>query len=351
MEPQLSRLRESSKKVFRDCSLSNGAIVAAPSHKEYYPREAKNYFYVWPRDGAFVCLAAKIIGVPQIIEPFFDWCQKAEGWQETGLFYKKYNVDGKKARTEFQPDQNGTILIALHDYCQNNQELIAKFHHLISHSAEGLCQVWDKDHFFIPTQDVWEERNTSPERKDNFTYSLAICIRGLGCANQLIPNQRWLNTAKEMKTVLQSLEEFSRTNLNQKPDASLLGLVWPADIIKANDSRMIQVVKLMEETLARNFKVHRYDNDKYDGWVKDNVAQNKGAGYWPLLNFWMALYYLEAGKEEKARRYYQQVLQDLGDKEFIPEQIFDNNFQVSVSPLGWSHAMFVIVSEKMNAPN
>ena len=32
---------------------------------------------------------------------------------------------------------------------------------------------------------------------------------------------------------------------------------------------------------------------------------------------------------------------------FIPEQIFDNDYQVSVSPLAWSHAMFVIANHKL----
>gem|GEM_PF-1330418 len=41
-------------------------------------------------------------------------------------------------------------------------------------------------------------------------------------------------------------------------------------------------------------------------------------------------------------RYYDWVLERTD--EFIPEQIFDNEIQVSVSPLLWSHAMFVIAS-------
>lgn len=350
---QISFLIQSSEKVFLDSSLPNGAIVAAPSHKEYYPKEAKDYFYVWPRDGAFICIAAKLIGVTQIIEPFFHWCTRAEGWQETGLFYKKYTVDGKKARTEFQPDQNGTVLIALHDYCNNNKVIIAKFHQLISHSANGLCHVWDKDHFSIPTQDLWEERHTSPKLKDNFTYSLAVCIRGLRCAHQLIKNKQWLSTAQEMETVLLSTtDHFTRTNLDQKSDASLLGLVWPSNLLSAKDPRMIQTINLIEQTFGKDLKIHRYDNDYYDGWVKDCLGQNKGAGYWPLLNFWISLYYLEAGNKEKAMQYYHQVLKDLETKdgttkEFIPEQIFDNNIQVSISPLCWSHAMFVIVSKKL----
>ncbi len=38
----------------------------------------------------------------------------------------------------------------------------------------------------------------------------------------------------------------------------------------------------------------------------------------------------------------------IGDNNYIPEQIFENDIQVSVSPLLWSHSMFVIASEELN---
>lgn len=51
------------------------------------------------------------------------------------------------------------------------------------------------------------------------------------------------------------------------------------------------------------------------------------------------------GKKEEAMKYYRKVINSI-DK-FIPEQIFDNNIQKCVSPLGWSHAMFVLASKEL----
>jgi GH15 family glucan-1,4-alpha-glucosidase len=41
------------------------------------------------------------------------------------------------------------------------------------------------------------------------------------------------------------------------------------------------------------------------------------------------------------------VLGDMKGRKHIPEQFFANRIQVSVSPLCWSHSMFVIASRKL----
>ncbi|MEK6969042.1 MAG: glycoside hydrolase family 15 protein [Nanoarchaeota archaeon] len=388
MKTQISELLKISKTVIADCALPNGAIVAANSSKSYFPKEAKNYRYVWPRDALYICMAANILGL-NIEEKFFSWCMKAEGWKQTGLFYEKYFVNGKKARHHFQPDQTGSILIALFNYYKHTQKKCSgdKFEELIKKSAEGLCKVWDTDHFKIVTQDLWEERLCFPDLEENFTYSLAICSRGLFCANELIPNPNWLKTAQEMKNVL--LNNFKDQNYfyrsagkinDLRVDASLLGLVWPSRIIKADGKRMKKTVQLIEKKLVKTFGLYRYEHDNYDGWMYKNNTSNemhrkKGAGYWPLLNFWMTIYYAQKYKDisgtpkickiferlekssgsnnlndrKKAAEYYHKVLSDLTirNTHFIPEQIFNNNIQVAVSPLCWSHAMFVIATKKL----
>lgn len=383
---QINKLLKSSEQVIADCCLKNGAIVAANSTKSYFPKEAKDYKFVWPRDAMYACLAAKMLGL-DVQEKFFKWCMKAEGWNKTGLFYEKYFPNGRKARNHFQPDQTGSALIALHDYYKDNTDKdkndiskALKFEKLVQKCANGLCRIWEKDHFKLVTQDLWEERLCFPDLKDNFTYSLAICSKGLFCANQLIPNEKWLNVSNEMRTVLLShfadndkayfYRSFGKINDNQinnkqinnnmihgnpindyRIDSSLLGLVWPSRIVKANDKRMVKTIKIMEDKIVRHGGVHRYELDEYDGWMyKKEVNRKKGAGYWPLLNFWMGIYYLEVGNKKKALVYYNKVLQDLKEKtdgRYIPEQIFNNNIQVSVSPLCWSHAMFVIASRKL----
>ena len=110
---------------------------------------------------------------------------------------------------------------------------------------------------------------------------------------------------------------------------------------------MIKTIGLIEDMIVKKKGVYRYENDEYDGWMyKRKIHRKKGAGYWPLLNFWMAVYYIEKGNKKQALQYYNKVIHDIKNK-FIPEQIFKNNIQISVSPLCWSHAMFIIISKKL----
>jgi GH15 family glucan-1,4-alpha-glucosidase len=97
----------------------------------------------------------------------------------------------------------------------------------------------------------------------------------------------------------------------------------------------------MEEKIVVRGGVHRYEKDVYDGWTRAGVLRSKGAGAWPLLNFWLSIYYSLKREGAKAKQYHEWVLHRL-DSPYIPEQIFENSLQRSVCPLVWSHAMFAL---------
>jgi GH15 family glucan-1,4-alpha-glucosidase len=59
----------------------------------------------------------------------------------------------------------------------------------------------------------------------------------------------------------------------------------------------------------------------------------------------MSIYYSLCGDSENAREFFNQPLERI-DK-YIPEQIFGDNSHPSVTPLIWSHAMFVIAAKFM----
>ncbi|HUK84855.1 MAG TPA: glycoside hydrolase family 15 protein [Candidatus Acidoferrum sp.] len=350
MTKVIKHLIENSKQVIRDCVLENGSIVAANGSKDYFPKEAKYYTYVWPRDASFTCVAADILGI-EIQERFFDWCiERAEGFQDSGLFYEKYFVNGLKALKRFQPDQTGSVLWAVWYHFKDDLKKAAKYKSLIDKAANGICEKWDNDHFVLVTNDLWEERLTFPDLKDNFTYSLAACIKGLECANAITPCRRWDEVAGEMRERLEShFEDYffrSYGNLSDKRiDASLIGLAYPFEVFSFDDERMVATIREIEAKIVMDGGIHRYENDDYDGWMFEDMQRNKGSGAWPLLNFWMSIYYSKAGDKAKALKYYDWVIEKVND--FIPEQIFSNGYQISVKPLCWSHSMFVMASKEL----
>ncbi len=347
-------LIESTRRIIKDAAVENGAIVAANTDKRYYPRDVSPYRYVWIRDASFICVAADMQGI-KIQQSFFQWClERAEGFDRDGVFYQKYHTNGAKAGDQFQPDQTGTLLWAIWHHYANQQrtEDAVEFKDLIEKAANGICKLWARNHFVVPTYDLWEERCTFPDLEDNHIYSLAACARGLRCADAMLvvhKSKKWLRCAKEMEETINKGYDakrgyFLRTagKINDYVvDASLLGLVYPFEICGADDRRMANTVSEMEKKIVEDGGVHRYEKDAYDGWMRDGKLRRKGAGAWPLLNFWMAIYYAMRGEHEKAQRYNEWVLNRLNSP-YIPEQIFENELQKSVCPLVWAHAMFVI---------
>jgi GH15 family glucan-1,4-alpha-glucosidase len=347
----IMELVDSSKDILLDCCLENGAIVAANSMKESYSKEAKNYFYVWPRDGSYSCIALDILGVTDVQEKFFDWLMKrAGGWNETGLFYEKYYVNGPQALSHFQPDQTGIVLYAVSHHFTPAGKIPDKYKDLVIKSANGICNNWVNNHLKDITNDVWEERLCFPDLEENFTYSIAACYAGLVEANKFFPNEIYTKTSAEMKD---EIIKHSKNNLirsfgkldDERIDASLLGVMWPFNVISPTDDLALNTVKEIEQKIVKDFGVHRYEQDEYDGWMLDTLHRKKGAGYWPLLNFWMAIVLNRIGQTDKAIQYFNKGLPKNGVN--IPEQVFNNDIQKAVSPLCWSHSMFIIAAEEL----
>ncbi|MBN2594498.1 MAG: glycoside hydrolase family 15 protein [Sedimentisphaerales bacterium] len=386
---KIKELIQVSKEVIEDGSLENGAIVAANSDKSIYPATTQDYRYVWIRDAAYVCMAADLLGLREIPERFFNWCfNRAEDFKETGLFYNAYNVNGTihgtlispneprvprhlretcidliHCGTQFQPDQSGSLLFAIDHHVKHFNTDVSKFKKLIEKAASGICRVWKGDAFILPCYDLWEERCVLPKQRGFHTYSLAMCIAGLRAAIEMQgKKKKWMRTKKEMsdtfaKVYSGSTKSIHRTYRKGKlarnritgkndmlPDTSLLGLVWPSGILNPNDEVMKRTVReVIKSNTTNGGDLFRYPADRYCGGVRKGWVTLTGAGTWPLLSFWMSIYYNLSGDKENARKFFDRTLERI-DK-YIPEQIFEDKSRSSISPLLWSHAMFVIAAK------
>ena len=81
----------------------------------------------------------------------------------------------------------------------------------------------------------------------------------------------------------------------------------------------------------------RYENDGY-----------RNGSPWIIANLWMTLYYLEIGEKKKAKETFDFVLKTVGKHSLLGEQIDNSTLKPNwVIGLGWSHAMFIIVLEKL----
>jgi glucoamylase len=387
---EIKKLIRVSTEVIKDCSLENGAIVAADSDKSTYPAAVQDYRYVWIRDASYICIAADILGLRDIPERFFQWCfNRAEGFRETGLFHNAYSVNGaihgtliapddvkvpRKVNdrhlslihhgTQFQSDQGGALLVAIGHHIRHfSIRKITGYEKLIQKTASGITKSWKDGRFVLPCFDLWEERCLLPKQRKIHTYSLAMCIAGLRTAAELLgKNKKWLQTEKEMSEVFTELyssdpdlipRTYGKGSMSQHkkwkkedfmPDTSLLGLVYTSAVIDALDEKMRRTVdKIIEKNTIDNDGLLRYPGDRYCGSVKNGQVTLAGAGAWPLLNFWMAIYLCMCGDKKNALKYFNWPLERT--EQYIPEQIFKDKRKLSICPLAWSHAMFIIAAD------
>jgi len=355
VEGRIRGMIEASIEVFGSCCLSNGAIVAANTDFFAYPKDAKPYRYVWPRDAAYVCVAADLLGVKDVQEPFFEWClNRAQGVREEGLFKENYHTNGiPNIQTGFhQLDQTGSVLWAIHHHFGGKMPEDENSADLIKKLADGLCKIWSGDHFSIPCTDLWEERVAYPDLKQIHVYSLAACAHGLKCAYEMVDDNRWDKALDEMNRVIKNDTKtlFTRT-LGEIPDkaidASLLGLIWPfSQALPLNDERIQNTIKKIEDKNVENGGIIRYEGDVYDGWVTGTQTRRCGAGVWPLLNLWMSIAQVDMGNKKRATEFFEWMIGKIDD--YIPEQIFSNDLQQSPMPLAWSHSMFIIAVKKLD---
>ncbi len=365
---KIEKLLDKSKEVFKDCLLENGCLIAAPEHMPYYPKRAANYGYCWPgRDLGFNATGALLLGI-DCFKQLTDWVwNRAEGFQKPikpnppGLLYRNYHPNGRIYLTALQADQVGTLLWALGEDGKSHT-LTKTMEKIVKLSTSALIEIWDNEHFGVTIEDLWEERSTHYTNKTNFAYTLAATSKGLEASTRIFKNQKAKKAASQMKKIIlkngyntkakhfacRFEEKSANTRDAVSLDSSILGLVWPYEIVDPKSEGFKNTLIELEEILTDKYGVYRYQYDLYQGEMEENEYLKQGAGAWPLLTFWLAIAFEKSGNHFKARKYYWDTIKHIGKENLIPEQIFPKDEKkIGVKPLLWSHMMFVHATNEL----
>ena len=133
-------------------------------------------------------------------------------------------------------------------------------------------------------------------------------------------------------------KSFVRNIDDKKIDISILGAVYPFNMLTAKEKKVINTVERINMTL-------RTYTGGYQRFEQDHYMQG---GPWVIANLWMTNYYLETGENKKAIECFDFVLKTSGTHGYLSEQIDNNKMAPSwIIGLGWSHAMFIISLQKM----
>ncbi|RTE07715.1 glycoside hydrolase family 15 protein [Paenibacillus whitsoniae] len=346
----------------------SGGYIASP----LFP----TYAYSWLRDGTFIANAMDRVGKHESSALFYRWVHRVlkdkrptvealrhkheqRIWIDRSEFLgTRYHLDGRDDRSEwghFQLDGYGAWLwgLAEHVRLTGNRELLSELRDSVEISVDYLMTFW---HY--PNFDCWEE---FPDYVHPAT--LACVYGGLKALGELENRRELLEKAALIKAFIYEhaivdghfvksihcIDEIWRPAL-RGVDASLLWLCLPFGVCDAEDPVMRGTVQAIEAELRPGGTgVQRYAEDRY-----------YGGGEWILLTAWYGLYQAELGNRVEAERCLNWIVSKADGLGRLPEQSEDAMREPSAYhewveklgepalPLLWSHAMFLVLSDKLS---
>ncbi|WP_376797384.1 glycoside hydrolase family 15 protein [Thermogemmatispora sp.] len=380
---EVSRLYERSLIVLHLLSdRETGAIIAAPEIDPAF-RSSGGYGMCWLRDGAYNAHALDVAGEHERARAFFDW---ALGTQEAaGCWYQRYDTQGNLAPTWglIQFDEIGIFLWALGQHVDLTGDLqyARAAWPALRRAGSYMERELDPETGLAPiTKDLWEEFDGIS------TYACATTWAGFAALAHLArllgeeaEAQHWQERAARLKAAIEQhlwsasaghflrggrlkvapLEGETAASLSGDEviieirgrrwrarrydptlDISLLGLVVPCGVLAPSDPRMQATAKAIAERLRSPVGgIVRYQGDTY-----------RGGNPWVLCTLWLAWYKALAGDLADAEQLYRWAIEHRTALDLLPEQVSRQDGRPCwIVPLGWSHAMFVLVTQVLRA--
>lgn len=332
-----------------------GGILAAPEADEDF-RHCGGYGFCWGRDAAYITCAIDTAGYPELVERFYKWAVIAQN--ADGSWSQRHYIDGSIAPNwGLQIDETGSILWGAWEHYKVTEDraFLSHMWPSIEKGAQFLISYIDEiTGLPLESYDLWEER------VGQHTYSAAAVYGGLTGASKTAKELGFDDLAKKWQTnasnIKRSIEKWCwdsdrncflrgiRSDQEQEKnykdtvvDISLIGLVYPFEVIDPYDERAISTVQTIYERLLspKIGGIKRYEDDIY-----------RGGNPWILTTFWLAYYYTLIDEFDRAKELFNWGIEHVTDMVLFPEQIHRNTGKPDwIVPLTWSHAMYILVLE------
>ena len=360
---------------------NHGAIIASTDFDiTKFARDT--YAYAWPRDGAIVANALDRAGHEDVTRQFFNFCQQS--LVEEGFFLHKYTpyghpgsswlpwVDSHGERTlPVQEDETGLVLWALWQHYRIHRNLdfvVDLYTALVVPAADWMVSYIDQRNGLpIPSWDLWEER------WGVHAFTVGAVWGGLDAARNFADlfgdhnaHDRYRDAAERLReasdTHLYSpdlgrfprritVEEDETLTVDTVLDSAIHGL-WRFGMYPADDPRIVATMNAIATQLKNGAScggIARYADDYY---FKVEPDTRKVPGNpWFICTLWLAEWYITTAKSaadlQPARDFIHWAVAHQLPGGLLSEQLDPNTgAPLSVSPLTWSHAEFIVTVEE-----
>ena len=343
-------------------NMNTGGIIAAMEVDEER-KHCGRYAYCWPRDAVFITKAMDILKMEKETEKFYKvFCKNTQS--ENGMWEQRFYTDGALAPAwGYQIDETASIIYGVYEhykiikdkkFLKDTLKMCEKASKYLKKYIEDILS--GKREMRL-SYDLWENKEAV------HLYSLSVIyaafeamlkineeVSGLYVENRIKLEQmrkeklvleEYLTSIK--KYILENMYDenrktFLRNDSDQKVDISMLGAAIPFNVFAVKEKKIVNTV----ENINLNLRTYtggyyRFQDDNY-----------MGGNPWVIATLWMALYYIENGEKKKAKECLEFAVKASTQHGYLPEQVDNETLKPAwVIGLGWSHAMYIIVLEKL----
>ncbi len=364
-----------------------GGMIASPEIDENFT-QCGRYAYCWTRDAVFMTKALDILKMEKETEKFYKvFCKKTQS--KNGMWEQRFYTDGKLAPCwGYQIDETASVVYGVYEHYQyTKSEKFLKDNLQMCEKAVDFLKRYVKDWLAIEGKDEHDKDKVQQEIEANANhqdhkyhvsydlwemcegihlYSLASIYaafesimriykilgdKASDFENNRLKEEKIVKNERELEKLQTEIKKYINQNMydeekksyvrnpeDKKMDISIIGSVIPFKVFKAKEKKVVNTVERINLSL-RTYTggYQRFEQDHY-----------RNGNPWPIANLWMTLYYLETGEKKKAKETFDFVVKTAGKHSFLGEQIDNATLKPNwVLGLGWSHAMFIIVLEKL----
>ena len=342
-----------------------GGIIASAEIDENFTKCGR-YAYTWPRDAVFITRAMDILGMSSEVDKFYKvFCKQTQS--KNGMWEQRFFSDGKLAPCwGYQVDETASVVYGVYSHYKYTKD--EKF-------LKETLQMCEKAVDFLKryVKDIIEKTNKYHVSYDLWEMCEGIHLYSLSCIyasfeamlriykalgknvsdfeNNRLKDEKVQKSKLEIEKLLVEIKKYINENMydeerksyvrnseDRKMDISIIGAVTTFNVFTPKEKNVLNTIErinLSLRTYTGGFQ--RFEGDHY-----------MNGNPWPIANMWMTLYYLEKGEKTKAKETFDFVVKTVSKLNFIGEQVDNNTLSANwVIGLGWSHAMFILVLEKM----
>jgi len=376
LEPEVVDLFKQSLLTIRTHCDNRGGILASGDTEQFqYGRDT--YAYVWPRDGVFTALAMDKTGYFDVSHRFYSFCH--EVITDGGYMLHKYQQDRSlgsswhpwfqngKPQLAIQEDETALLLFGLWEHYRysKNLEFVEQIYNSFIKIAADFLKSYRHSKTGLPSLSygLWEERyGVSTFTASSVYGGLQAAGRFADLLGKKADRDVYFHEAEEIRQAIikylyddqqgyfSKLVTFDNGDVKVDPtvDASSFYGAFRFGVLPVEDSRLKSAFAVTRDRLSKTIPVGgvaRYEKDSYHH-SSDDFSTAPG-NPWFVTTLWLTQYVIASAQSEEDLSGVRDDLRWVKDHALstgiLSEQLDPlTGQQLSVAPLIWSHAEFVL---------